>query len=134
LGVTVEISRAAHAAIVSHAAENSEIEVCGLLFGSAGNISDVMAAPNVSDTPETRFEIDPKALFSVLRSQRAGGPQLIGYYHSHPDGSVQPSPLDEKQAFETGRYWLIISGNSMRLWQVVAEQRFKAVELALASN
>jgi proteasome lid subunit RPN8/RPN11 len=134
LGVSVEISRAAHAAIVRHAAENQGAEVCGLLFGTSGRIDGVMAAANIAETPENRFEIDPKSLFSALRAERAGGPTLIGYYHSHPDGTVRPSSEDRKMAYETGRYWIIVSGKQLALWQVVAEACFKPVELALASG
>lgn len=91
------------------------LEVCGLLFGTANEISHALATANVAADPATRFEIDPRALFAALRAERAGGPRLIGHYHSHPDGRATPSPRDVEAA-EPGKLWLILGGGHARLW------------------
>jgi proteasome lid subunit RPN8/RPN11 len=132
--VNVTISRAAKARILAHAAESSEIEACGLLFGSEDAVSRAEPAANVADDPTRRFEIDPKALFAAIRAERKGGERLAGYYHSHPEGVAEPSAHDAAMAHDAGRLWLIVAGGEMRLWRVAEPHRFEAVELSLASD
>nr|WP_328804962.1 M67 family metallopeptidase [Parasphingopyxis marina] len=132
--MSVTISRAAKARILGHAAESLHFEACGLLFGDEGTITRVQAAENVADAPEHRFEIDPEALFSAIRSERQGGERMIGHYHSHPRGPSEPSEHDAAMALDVGRLWLIVADGEMRLWRVVERHRFVAVELSLASD
>ena len=58
--------------------------------------------------PETHFEIDPQALIDAHRAARAGGPQVLGYYHSHPAGEPEPSATDRAMAAGDGRMWAIM--------------------------
>lgn len=90
-------------------------EICGLLFGSENCVARAEPVDNVAENPSDTFEIDPRALFAALRAERAGGPRLIGHYHSHPNGSAEPSARDLAAA-EPGKYWLIIGGGTSRLW------------------
>jgi len=39
---------------------------------------------------------------------RKGGPQVIGYYHSHPTGPAHPSQTDRAMAAGDGMIWAII--------------------------
>lgn len=91
-------------------------EGCGLLFGSAERVSGWQATRNVAERPERRFEIDPTDLFAALRAERAGGPKLIGYWHSHPSGDPTPSRTDAEMAQGDGKLWLIL-GDEFRLWR-----------------
>ncbi len=101
--------------------------MCGLLFGDASRIADAERTVKVADDPGRTFEIEPAALFMAIRLERAGGPRLIGHYHSHPNGSAEPSPRD-LAASEPGRLWLIIGGGQARLW-LSEPGRFRAVQL-----
>jgi proteasome lid subunit RPN8/RPN11 len=101
--------------ILAVAAAAPRHEVCGLLFGTNHGIDHIQPTENVADRPQDTFEIDPEALFAALRAERAGGPRLIGHYHSHPNGRAEPSPRDLAAA-EPGKYWLIIGGGAARLW------------------
>ncbi|HEY0300722.1 MAG TPA: Mov34/MPN/PAD-1 family protein, partial [Rhizomicrobium sp.] len=38
---------------------------------------------------------------------RAAGRDIVGCYHSHPDGRAAPSPRDRAGAAEAGFVWLI---------------------------
>ena len=125
----VHISSKSIAAIRAHAAKTPDIEVCGLLFGTADRISAAQPCANVSDTPATTFEIDPAALIAAHKAQRAGGAKLIGHYHSHPGGVCVPSATDAESAGAVGQYWLIIAEAEIGLWYVTAPQVF--VECAL---
>jgi proteasome lid subunit RPN8/RPN11 len=101
--------------ILRHAAAEPGREVCGLLLGEGGRIVAAEPAANVSPEPADSFEVDPAALFAALRAERAGGPRLIGHYHSHPNGRPEPSARDAAAA-EPGRLWLIVGGGAARLW------------------
>ena len=117
--MNVAISSLLIARMLDHAAETPDLEVCGLLLGTAGHITDARRCANVADDPARRFEIDARALFAALRDERAGGPALLGAYHSHPSGDPTPSPCDAAAA-EPGRLWLLIGGGRLVGWQSVA--------------
>jgi len=115
------------ARLLDEAAAAPEREVCGLLFGTAAHIDATQPTANVAPDPAQAFEVDPAALFAALRAERAGGPRLVGHYHSHPNGSPVPSPRDLAAA-EPGRLWLILAAGDARLW--LAEQdAFRALPL-----
>jgi desampylase len=108
-----------HARLLAEAVLNPAREVCGLLFGSPDRIEAATPARNVAADPARRFEIDPAALLAAHRAMRAGGPRLVGHYHSHPTGSAEPSPRDAADAVPDGALWLIIGGGEARLWRAV---------------
>jgi proteasome lid subunit RPN8/RPN11 len=124
----VEISTTVLDAIRAHAAADAPREACGLVFGSGERIDGVMAATNVADDPERRFEIDPAALFAAIHAERAGGPRLIGYYHSHPAGIAAPSETDRIMAASDGKLWLIVAGDAVTGWRA-GPDGFTAVEI-----
>jgi len=101
------------------------LEACGLLVGYASDqasyegivITQVIETRNAHPTPETHFEIEPQALINAYREERDGGPQLIGYFHSHPVGEPVPSATDQAQAPRDGRIWAIVAGDDVRFWQ-----------------
>lgn len=123
-----EISRTVLGVIRAHAASEPDREVCGLLFGTEGRVEGVMAAKNVADDSARRFEIDPAALFAALRAERGGGPRLIGYYHSHPTGNLEPSATDRAMAAADGKLWLIATADAVTGWRA-GPDGFEAVEI-----
>ena len=82
-------------------------EACGILLGRTNRITGFTQAANVHPTPETHFEIDPQVLIDVRRGARGGGPEIIGYFHSHPNGPARPSATDRALAPGDGRIWAI---------------------------
>jgi len=85
-------------------------ECCGLLEGvregGAGSALALHPAPNLSNEPD-RFEIDPSAHIALLRKLRGTGRDIIGCYHSHPNGRAEPSRRDIAGAAETDFLWVI---------------------------
>jgi proteasome lid subunit RPN8/RPN11 len=118
----LKISREALAGIRAEAAAAHPCEACGLLFGDAGEIDGWQLARNVADQPEVEFEIDPAALFAALRAERAGGPRLLGYWHSHPNGDVEPSARDLDVAQEDGKIWVIVAVQDVAAWRIVENE------------
>jgi len=115
----MRIAAALLAEIEARAAASPDREICGLLLGQGSRIDAAPATVNVSPVPADSFEVDPAALFAALRAERAGGPGLIGHYHSHPGGPTRPSPRD-RAAAEPGRLWLILGREPPRLWLATA--------------
>ncbi|HET9630448.1 MAG TPA: M67 family metallopeptidase [Novosphingobium sp.] len=91
-------------------------EACGLLLGVAGQVREAALAVNVHAEPLRHFEIDPAALIAAHRAARVGGPQVLGYWHSHPNGLAQPSDTDRANASGDGRVWAIIANGAISLW------------------
>ena len=93
-------------------------ECCGLLLGQGERIDAMLPAANVAADPLTQFEIDPRVLIDAWRAARAGGPGIVGYYHSHPGGAPEPSPCDREQAAGDGKVWAIVgAGGAVRFWR-----------------
>lgn len=126
----VRVSHAHLQGLLAAAAASPAREICGLLFGQPDRIARAEPAANVAASPHDTFEIDPRALFAALRAERAGGDRLIGHYHSHPNGSAEPSVRDLAGA-EPGRYWLILGGGDARLW-VMENSAFRELQLVVA--
>jgi len=134
MALTVGISTALHARLIGEAAASPAAEVCGLLFGSAGWIDAALACANVASDPATSFEIDPAALIAAHRAARAGGPTVIGHYHSHPVGAASPSARDAAAAAGDGEFWLIIGAGTMRVWRSTGQGVFDPVKLRIGDN
>jgi proteasome lid subunit RPN8/RPN11 len=112
----IAISRSVLIGIRRFSADAAPNEACGLLFGDADRITGFQTAENVAETPDTRFEIDPRALFAALKAERAGGPKVAGYWHSHPSGDATPSATDAAMAAPDGKLWLIVAGETVLAW------------------
>ena len=70
---------------------------CGLLIGGAALIDCVVPARNLRPAPD-RYLIDPADHCAALRTARAAGLEVVGAYHSHPNGTLLPSDVDCREA------------------------------------
>lgn len=88
-------------------------EACGLLLGHRDRglwrVEAASVAANVAADPRRRFEVDPRHLFAAQRTARAGGPAIVGVWHSHPDGPVRPSAADRAGITDPAWVWIIVS-------------------------
>lgn len=119
--MTIEVTSGVIATLLREAAKSAPRECCGLLLGCGERIEVAVPAANVADDPLTRFEIDPVTLLGAHKSARAGGPALLGYFHSHPEGHPRPSATDCEHASGDGRVWAIVSGGYVTFWRDGAE-------------
>ena len=85
-------------------------ECCGLIegtrVGDETKASVLHATRNAARTAD-RFEVDPADHFRILRAVRANGTEVVGCYHSHPNGKAEPSAHDLESAHEMDFVWLI---------------------------
>lgn len=115
--MVLEVTSDVIATLVAAAATAAPRECCGLLLGGAGRITEARQAANVADDPLRRFEIDPAALFAAHREARSGGPELLGYFHSHPTGHPVPSATDCEHASGDDRAWAIVANRDVAFWR-----------------
>jgi len=96
--------------IEAHARACFPRECCGVLEGTV--VEDAIAVrlthatANRADAAD-RFEIDPAEQFRLMREARARGAEIVGCYHSHPNGQPRPSPRDAEFATEDNFVWLV---------------------------
>ena len=115
--MVAELTSGVTATLLQEAARAGPHECCGLLLGRGGAVLTAQPAANVHPHPADQFEIDPAALIAAHRAARAGGPEVLGYYHSHPNGRAEPSATDRAQASGDGRIWAIIAGGAVTWWR-----------------
>ena len=118
--LVVRIMRSVHIATRDPEGEYRVIEHCGILRGRGHRITAADFAKNVADDPERTFEIEPAALIAAYRGERRpGGLQVMGFFHTHPNGSCAPSKKDAEGAAPDGKIWLIASSEGALLWRAV---------------
>lgn len=88
-----------------------------MLLGRGQRLDGVRVAANVATDRLIHFEIDPAELFAAHRAARTGGPELIGYFHSHPSGHPVPSATDCAHASGDDRIWAIVAGGTVAFWR-----------------
>ncbi|WP_417450548.1 Mov34/MPN/PAD-1 family protein [Kordiimonas sp.] len=87
-------------------------EACALLLGNHGpshiDIRAVAVSANVTSEDKCiAFEVDSAVYLRVQKAARAGGPAVVGVWHSHPNGRAEPSEIDCSRSVEGGWVWLI---------------------------
>lgn len=133
MGMDPVLTSGALATLLKEATKAHPLECCGLLLGPPGVVVEARPAANVHPLPRRHFEIDPAALIAAHKAARTGGPQVLGYYHSHPVGSGEPSTIDQTQACGDGRIWAIIAVGAVHLWRD-SPDGFEALPLRVAAS
>lgn len=87
-------------------------ESCGVLVGAERGghrvVRRVVPCHNArADSPANRYHIDPQELLRVEREARAGGDEVVGFYHSHPDHPARWSATDLAEAHWLGCSYVI---------------------------
>lgn len=112
---------------------DAPLEICGLLLGKNYQVAEARQVRNVAENPERHFEIDPSALINAERTMREGGAEIIGYFHSHPSGNIEPSVTDAQSASPDNRIWVILNGEQVAAWQATTSgqifDRFNPMKL-----
>ena len=113
----MEVSSEVLEALVAEAGAVHPRECCGMLLGEGDEVTAILPARNVHPSPDSHFEIDPQALVDAHRSARAGGPDVLGYYHSHPNGLAEPSATDRSCSARDGSIWAIVARGEVSFWR-----------------
>ena len=107
----VTFPRAVRAAIVRHARHEAPRECCGFLLGSGRRVQFALPLANVEARPESRYRIDDRQHIEVRRWLRRLAPplEIVGVYHSHPNGPARPSASDLAEAHYPDWVFAIVS-------------------------
>jgi desampylase len=118
-------------------------EACGLLVGrrqsDAVAVTRSVRCENVA-APETRtrrFEIDPRRLIEEERALRDSSEEVVGFYHSHPEGDPVPSKVDlTYMALWPDAVWVIVGAGGTatvpaRAWRLDSAAPDRAREVPI---
>jgi proteasome lid subunit RPN8/RPN11 len=80
-------------------------EACGLLVGSGDDVKHAVPLENVASDPRRAYLIAPADLARVHGAAVQEGLEIVGVFHSHPDGQARLSASDLAQG---QRGWLYV--------------------------
>lgn len=122
--------------MIAHARRDATVECCGLLAGRDGEITRIFPAANAAENSATSYEIASQEIFERMREMRAQGLELLGIYHSHPNGKNEPSPRDIEQAYYSEAVYFIISPreDSDQLVRAFSIREGRVEEIEILSN
>jgi proteasome lid subunit RPN8/RPN11 len=105
------LPRVVRAALISHARREAPLECCGFLVGARGRVRFAMAMQNVDPRPRSRYRIDDRQHIQIRRWLRRLSPplEIVGVYHSHPNGDARPSATDRAEALYPDWLFAIVS-------------------------
>ncbi|HVP53461.1 MAG TPA: M67 family metallopeptidase [Candidatus Eisenbacteria bacterium] len=97
-----------------HGEETYPHECCGVLLGViVGDTREVRKTVRCGntrvDSPQNRYNIDPRELVRVQREARERDLDIVGFYHSHPDHPARWSATDFQEAHWIGCSYVISS-------------------------
>ena len=99
--------------LVAEAREGAPAEICGVLGGEFdadwSHVRSSHPTENVAEKPRTRYRIDPEEALEVFERLESRGEEIVGFYHSHPDGPPKPSETDRESATWPDRSYVIVS-------------------------
>lgn len=117
----VKIAKRAYGGIIEHAEAGFPHEVCGVLIGGDGNITNYRECRNLNtERAHDRYDLDPVSFKEADEWARENGMEIVGIYHSHPDHPSLPSETDRQRAWPEWVYMIFsINGgkyNDARAW------------------
>ena len=95
------ISRSDLQVMIDHCVAGYPDEACGILGGRGGRVERVHCMTNARPGPVS-YEMDPEEQFRVMKDIRQTGLEMVGMFHSHPDGRAYPSGVDVEKAYWPG--------------------------------
>ena len=122
--------------IVQSAATSAPAECCGALIGSSDFVSAwqtyrVVELTNRSETSATEYLITSDDVRFAQRKARGWSLDVVGFYHSHPNGAAEPSATDLERAWP-GYVYLIVAQGRATAW-TLDERRGEFVPVQFAA-
>lgn len=119
--MVVKIEKQAYEGMIEHAEEGYPNEICGVMLGRDGIVTDYKRCRNLNtERARDRYELDPLSFNEADQYARENDCEILGIYHSHPDHPALPSETDRQRAWPNWGY-IIYSVNKgdfsdARLW------------------
>ncbi len=102
-------------------------EAVGLLLGDADSrrVRRIRNMTNVHERPEVAYALDPEQLLQAFQEVTSSEEEVLGIWHSHPNGSQFPSSVDQAHAWEGWSYVIVAvrsdGANTLSSWRKVGE-------------
>ena len=93
--------------MVAHARVELPNECCGVLVGRS-EIERSVPMRSVPPAPDAYY-MDPEQQIELFTEMESTGEQLLGIYHSHPKGPLEPSDMDLRLASHPDALCCIVS-------------------------
>lgn len=123
----IEVLRSVLECVTDHAEATYPHECFGFLLGRFGEERIQAACPGKNTNtsrPHDRYEMDPLEFLRAQTGAEEWGGDVVGFYHSHPDGQAIPSTYDRERAWEEYLYLIVPVADGQvgraRLWQLEA--------------
>lgn len=109
----LRIPRAVLDGVYAHARDGRPDEVCGILAGTreqgAHLVARAFPVRNAHARPRGEYQLDPQEQLRVtLHVEDELGLEVVGFYHSHPDGPARLSATDAARATWPGASYLLV--------------------------
>ena len=117
--------------IIDYCKNNSSIEVCGILAGNDARVKKVLYITNQYDST-TRFFMEPTELLQAFIWMDEQKIELLGIFHSHPNGPEIPSKTDVMEFNYPGVESVIVTprnGNWELFPYIIDGQNFKVSKI-----
>ncbi len=103
-------------------------ECCGLLVGERFedgrlHINEIVHCKNCAKQKTVEFLIDPSVHIALERQLRGTGREILGLFHSHPQGCPEPSGKDHESLADHDWVWIIVGINNRRTAEIKAYRR-----------
>jgi proteasome lid subunit RPN8/RPN11 len=121
-GYSVTIAPRILAGLRREAGVTGPAECCGALIGLAyGPEIEIRTLIPVVNTARdhSSFLIEAPTVLRLERQAACAGVQVVGFYHSHPTTSAEPSPTDLEAAVPGYVYVIVdVPRGSIRCWRL----------------
>ena len=121
--------------LLKHAEQWRPNESCAILFGSIKNgqsiVKEIFLAENIDESP-VNFTISNDELLKAYKMAEEKKLEIIGIFHSHPEGNAYPSATDKKFMFTNPVVWVIASGTENELKAYSLEPEIIEIPLVIA--
>ncbi|MFC6725709.1 Mov34/MPN/PAD-1 family protein, partial [Halobium palmae] len=87
------------------------------------------------------YELDPEAALEAIERVESSGRDVVGFYHSHPRGPLEPSATDRARATWPGYVYCIVvpggesgtSSEGVRAWRWTGEA-FESLDVEVPND
>lgn len=108
------------------------VEVCGLLGGrrkgTNAYVEQVIPIANIAANPQNQFWMEPQQQIQAMYTLAQAGLEVVGIYHSHPQGPLYPSETDINECAYLNVVYLIWWGVTVTAW-IFQRKQALSVEL-----
>jgi proteasome lid subunit RPN8/RPN11 len=86
-------------------------EACGVIFGREEGLTLAVEGfaviRNAATEPGSRFSFSPGDWVAAYYEAHKNRRSIVGFFHSHPHGSLLPSSEDTQGWLPWGTYWIV---------------------------